>query len=42
MKFYRIIFAAVLAVEAVSACKSQYEALLNSNDADAKYEAAFA
>lgn len=42
MKFYRIIFAAVLAVAAVSACKSQYEALLNSNDADAKYEAAFA
>ena len=26
---------------AVAACKSQYEALLNSNDADAKYEAAF-
>ena len=30
-----------LAVAALSSCKSQYETLLNSNDADAKYDAAF-
>lgn len=30
-----------LAVAAMSSCKSQYETLLNSNDADAKYDAAF-
>lgn len=41
MKFSRIILAAVAVAVAVTACKSQYEALLNSNDADAKYEAAF-
>lgn len=29
------------AVAALSSCKSQYEMLLNSNDTDAKYEAAF-
>lgn len=29
------------AIIAMSSCKSQYELLLNSNDADAKYEAAF-
>lgn len=29
------------AMIALSSCKSQYEILLNSNDADAKYEAAF-
>lgn len=29
------------AVAALSSCKSQYEMLLNSNDPDAKYEAAF-
>lgn len=29
------------AIIAMSSCKSQYEILLNSNDADAKYEAAF-
>ncbi len=33
--------AAVL-IAALSSCKTQYELLLNSNDADAKYEAAFA
>ena len=32
---------ALAAVVAVCSCKSQYELLLNSNDADAKYEAAF-
>lgn len=32
---------ALLALLAFASCKSQYELLLNSNDADAKYEAAF-
>ncbi len=41
MKVSRIILAVALISVTVSACKSQYEALLNSNDADAKYEAAF-
>ncbi len=36
----KIIFALLLA-SALMSCKSQYELLLNSNDADAKYEAAF-
>lgn len=40
MKLKNLILAA-LAVIAFSSCKSQYEILLNSNDADAKYEAAF-
>lgn len=40
MKF-RIILLAVLAVTVCSSCKSQFELLLASNDADAKYEAAF-
>lgn len=40
MKFGKIILA-VLAVVTMSSCKSQYELLLNSNDADAKYKAAF-
>lgn len=31
----------IAVVVAVCSCKSQYEMLLNSNDADAKYEAAF-
>lgn len=31
----------LVAVAAMASCKSQYEILLNSNDADAKYEAAF-
>ena len=35
------IILAVVAVIAMSSCKSQYELLLNSNDADAKYKAAF-
>lgn len=39
MKF-RIISAALL-VMSLCACKSQYEILLNSNDVDAKYKAAF-
>ena len=32
---------AVLSVVLLWSCKSQYEMMLNSNDADAKYEAAF-
>ena len=30
-----------LALVAMSSCKSQFELLLNSNDVDAKYKAAF-
>ena len=39
----KIMAAAVAAIAAValSSCKSQYEMLLNSNDVDLKYEAAF-
>ena len=40
MKF-RILIAAAVLVAVLSSCKSQYEMLLNSNDADLKYEAAF-
>ena len=40
MKLRPLIIAAI-AVVAISSCKSQYEMLLNSNDADLKYEAAF-
>lgn len=40
MKIRNLILAAV-AIVAFSSCKTQYELLLNSNDADAKYEAAF-
>lgn len=40
MKLRTLILAA-LAVVAFSSCKTQYEVLLNSNDADAKYKAAF-
>ena len=40
MKLRNLIIA-TLAIVAFSSCKSQYELLLNSNDADAKYEAAF-
>ena len=41
MKLRNLILAA-MALVAVSSCKSQYEMLLNSNDVDLKYEAAFA
>ena len=37
----RNVFVALVAVAALASCKSQYEILLNSNDADLKYEAAF-
>lgn len=40
MKLWNISFA-LLALSAFASCKSQYELILNSNDADAKYEAAF-
>lgn len=40
MKLRNIIMAAMVIV-ALSSCKSQYEMLLTSNDADLKYEAAF-
>ena len=40
MKFRILIVAAALAA-VLSSCKSQYEILLNSNDADLKYQAAF-
>lgn len=35
------LFVAIIAMIAMSSCKSQFEILLNSNDVDAKYEAAF-
>ena len=37
----RILFLSLLSAAAFVSCKSQYEVLLNSNDVDAKYEAAF-
>ena len=40
MKLRNLIMAA-LAIVALSSCKSQYELLMNSNNADEKYEAAF-
>ena len=40
MNLRNLVLAAV-AIVALSSCKSQYEILLNSNDADEKYEAAF-
>lgn len=41
MKYLKHIFAAFLAFAALASCKSQYEALLESNNVDAKYNAAF-
>ena len=42
MKTFRLTMVAMLAVAALSvSCKSQYEALLQSSDVDAKYAAAF-
>lgn len=40
-KILRPAAVAVVAVLSLQACKSQYDALLNSSDVDAKYEAAF-
>ena len=42
MRNARFIIFASAAVLLTASCKSQYEMLLNSNDADAKYDAAFA
>ena len=39
MKFKHLFFA-LMAIVAVSSCKSQYETLLNSNDVNMKYDAA--
>ena len=41
MMRFRVILAVLAAVVLSSSCKSQYELLLNSNDVDAKYKAAF-
>ncbi len=41
MKYSRIVLAVFAALLALSSCKSQYEAILNSNDTETKYEAAF-
>lgn len=41
MKFNRFIVLALLAVAAAASCKSQYDLMLESTDADAKYKAAF-
>ena len=41
MKLTQKIALAALMLAALAACKTQYELLLESNDADAKYEAAF-
>ena len=42
MRKISFIIAVISAVLMFGSCKSQYEILLNSNDADAKYDAAFA
>ena len=39
---FRHLFIVILSVISLISCKSQYEQILNSNDADAKYAAAFA
>ena len=41
MKYIRFFFLALGAMLLAASCKSQYELLLNSNDADIKYDAAF-
>lgn len=41
MKIARFFCTAIIAIAACTACKSEYEALLNSNDVDEKYAAAF-
>ena len=42
MKIGKILFVTSAVLFAVAGCKSQFDALLNSNDVDAKYKAAFA
>ncbi len=41
MKYLRILLFSALAALSFASCKSQFEALLNSSDADEKYKAAF-
>jgi outer membrane protein assembly factor BamD len=41
MKYLRILLFSALAALSFASCKSQFEALLNSTDADEKYKAAF-
>lgn len=40
-KTFKILIAAAVMLVALQSCKSEYEALLNGNDVDAKYAAAF-
>lgn len=41
MKFLRIFLPLIVVAAVMSSCKSEFEVLLEGNDADAKYEAAF-
>lgn len=41
MKFTGKVILGVLVISAAVSCKSQFDALLSSNDVDAKYKAAF-
>ena len=41
MKYLKLAIALLAGIVALAACKSQYDALLASNDVDAKYKAAF-
>ncbi len=41
MRYSRILTAGLFIAAALSSCTTQYEAILNSNDVDTKYEAAF-
>ena len=41
MKYTKLILASAALFLAIASCKSEYEALLNSNDVDAKFAAAF-
>ena len=41
MKIYRIIAGVAVMLALAAGCKSQYDILLESNDVDAKYAAAF-
>ena len=41
MKYYKLILAVAVAVFAAASCKSEYQALLEGYDEDAKYAAAF-
>ena len=41
MRYKRLLAVIAIAIAALTACKSQYELLLEGNDVDAKYKAAF-